>query len=236
MPADDLAPGDGRCPRAATSTSAAYEARASEYIDAVGSMADVHPSDLRIVETWASTVHGRVLDAGCGPGHWTAHLADLGLDIRGIDLVEGFLRHARAAHPGVRFDRVSIDDIDEDDGAIGGILSWFSTIHHSPSALHVPLSEFARVLRPGGTLVVGFFSGTRVEGFDHAVTRAHRWPLEELGTRLDAADFDVVETHLRTTRGARPVGTIVAERRARAATGRERANAAAPGKDDGVRA
>ena len=46
----------------------------------------VHPVDRRIVETWAGTVDGTVLDAGCGPGHWTAHLASRGVDVRGADL------------------------------------------------------------------------------------------------------------------------------------------------------
>jgi len=158
-------------------------------------------------------VKGRVLDAACGPGHWTAHLAGLGLDVRGIDLVPAFLDHARSAHPSIRFDPGSIDAIDQADGSLGGVLAWFSTIHHEPSAVRTPLGAFARVLRPGGRLVLGHFVGVAVEPFDHAVTRAWRWPSDELHRLLEAADFDVVETHRRETRGERPVGAIIAERR-----------------------
>lgn len=176
-------------------------------------MSAVHPSDRQIVETWAADIDGDVLDAGCGPGHWTNHLNGLGLDARGIDLVPSFIDHARSTYPGIRFDLGSIDDIDADDGSLGGVLAWFSTIHHHPDDIHVPLSEFARVLRPGGRLLLGFFSGSEIEPFDHAVTRAYRWPAERLREVLDAAGFEVQETYLREARGQRPVGAIICERR-----------------------
>ena len=195
-------------------TAAAYTARAREYAEVLGSMAAVHPSDRDLVERWAREASGRVLDAGCGPGHWTAHLASLGIEVRGIDLVPDFVDHARRSFPGVRFDRGNIDDLDEPDASYGGVLSWFSTIHHAPEAIAVPLAEFCRVLRPGGLLAFGFFTGPVVEPFDHAVTRAYRWPVAPLRTQLDAAGFDVIEVHVREEPGVRPVGAIIAERRA----------------------
>jgi len=104
------------------SVTAAYSARAAEYTELLGSMGAVHPSDRQLIDSWAAAVDGRVLDAGCGPGHWTGHLAGRGLDARGIDLVPSFVEHARAAYPGVRFDLESIEDIAEPDGALGGVL------------------------------------------------------------------------------------------------------------------
>jgi SAM-dependent methyltransferase len=196
-----------------TTTTAAYSARAGEYTAVLGSMSAVHPSDRQIIEDWASRIEGDILDAGCGPGHWTNHLHELGNSTRGIDLVPSFIDHARATYPGIRFDLQSIDQIDEVDGALGGILSWFSTIHHEPDAIGRPISEFARVLRPGGQLALGFFSGAQIESFNHAVTRAYRWPANELSDVLVAAGLDVIETHLRDVRGQRPVGAIICERR-----------------------
>lgn len=186
---------------------------AAEYTDLLGSMSAVHPSDRQIIDSWAAQLEGEVLDAGCGPGHWTNHLNELGLNVRGIDLVPSFIDHARSTYPGIRFDLRSIDAIDEIDGSLAGVLSWFSTIHHEPDAITTPISEFARVLRPGGQLALGFFSGTAIEPFDHAVVRAYRWPAEQLRELLDAVGFDVVETYLREAHGQRPVGTIICERR-----------------------
>ena len=191
---------------------AAYSTRAAEYAEVVGTMDAVHHSDRHLVEEWAKSIDGTILDAGCGPGHWTNNLAGHGCDIRGLDLVPEFIAHARATYPGVRFDHGSLESIEEPDDAIGGILSWFSTIHHDPSRISVPLTEFARVLRPGGTLLLGYFdSADTVEPFDHAVVRAYRWPAAALQATLNDAGFVAVETHRRAERGRRPVGAILCE-------------------------
>lgn len=79
-----------------TTTTAAYSARAGDYTRLLGSMASVHPSDQRVIDSRAERMTGRVLDAGCGPGHWTDHLTRLSLNARGIDLVPAFLDHARS--------------------------------------------------------------------------------------------------------------------------------------------
>jgi ubiquinone/menaquinone biosynthesis C-methylase UbiE len=96
--------------------------------------------------------------------------------------------------------------------SLGGVLSWYSLIHHDPLDIRTPLAEFARVIRPGGGLLVGFFEGPAVETFDHAVTTAYRWPVVELGEWLVAAGFEVMETHTRTGIGYRPHGAIIARR------------------------
>lgn len=192
-------------------TVSAYASRAAEYADALGSMSATHHADRHLIEAWASATSGPLLDAGCGPGHWTDHLARRGADIRGIDLVPEFIDHARATYPDARFDIGSIDAIDEPDDSLDGVLSWFSTIHHEPSTIATPLAEFARTLRPGGSLLLGYFDGSRIEAFDHAVIRAYRWPAEELQLALVSAGFDIVETHRRAERGRRPVGAILCE-------------------------
>lgn len=190
----------------------AYATRAAGYIALLGSMSAVHPSDRALVDAWAAKLHGPVLDAGCGPGHWTAHLAARGLDARGVDLTPAFIEHARVAAPGIPFSVGSIDHLDAQDGSLGGILSWFSVIHHEPDRIGVPLTEFARALRPGGLLLLGCFDGATVKPFDHAVVRAYRWPASEMRRQLDAVGFEIVSTHRRSEPGRRPVAAIVARR------------------------
>ncbi|MBW0252868.1 class I SAM-dependent methyltransferase [Cellulomonas sp. PS-H5] len=174
-------------------------------------MSAVHPSDRQLVETWVDGVAGPVLDAGCGPGHWTDHLVGRGHDARGIDLVPAFVERARSVYPGVPFAVGSIDRIDEPDASLGGILAWYSTIHHAPDRIGVPLAEFARTLRPGGSLLLGYFdSESTVDRFDHAVAPAYRWPAPALRAMLGDHGFEVVEQHRRTGRGHRPHGAVVA--------------------------
>ena len=98
-------------------------------------------------------------------------------------------------------------------GSVGGILAWYSLIHHEPSTVRAALEEFARVIRVGGSLLLGFFIGPAVEPFDHAVVTAYRWSPEALSTELRAAGFDIIETHTRIGRTPkpRPHGAIVAQ-------------------------
>lgn len=189
-----------------------YSARSQEYVDLCGSMTSTHPSDLALVSSWAATLAGPVLDAGCGPGQWTEFLGECGLPVSGIDLVPEFVERARAQHPDLSFEVGSFEALDVATESLGGVLSWYSLIHHSPQDIDVPLAEFARVIRPGGGLLVGFFEGAAVGTFDHAVTTAYRWPVSELSQRLVTAGFEVIETHTRTGSGYRPHGAITARR------------------------
>jgi SAM-dependent methyltransferase len=189
-----------------------YSARAQEYTDLFGSMTSTHPSDRALASSWAATLTGPVLDAGCGPGQWTDFLAECGLAASGIDLVPEFVERARLQYPDLSFDIGGFETVDAADESLGGVLSWYSLIHHSPQDIRTPLAEFARVIRPGGGLLVGFFDGATEEAFDHAVTTAYRWPVAELGQELVTAGFEVIETHTRTGSGHRPHGAITALR------------------------
>ncbi|MEN0137336.1 MAG: class I SAM-dependent methyltransferase [Rhodococcus sp. (in: high G+C Gram-positive bacteria)] len=189
-----------------------YSARSQEYTDLFGSMTSTHPSDRALVSSWAAALTGPVLDAGCGPGQWTDFLAACGVAASGIDLVPAFVERARTQYPRLAFDVGSFEALDAATESLGGVLSWYSLIHHSPHDIQIPLAEIARVIRPGGGLLVGFFEGAAVETFDHAVTTAWRWPVSELGRQLVDAGFEVIETHTRTGTGYRPHGAITARR------------------------
>ncbi|MGF0115132.1 class I SAM-dependent methyltransferase [Promicromonospora sp. Marseille-Q5078] len=195
--------------------SADYAARAEEYTALFGSMDAVHDDDRDLVTRWAAGLTGRVVDAGCGPGHWTDFLARQGLDAEGVDLAEPFLERARSAYPGVGFRRASLDDLGVPDESLGGVLAWYSLIHTPPEEMDAVLAGLARAVAPDGGLLVGFCRGPRVEPFDHAVTRAWYWPIEELAARLHRAGFEVVAAAARTDPGVRPHGAISARRRPR---------------------
>ncbi|MEC5185480.1 SAM-dependent methyltransferase [Cryobacterium sp. MP_3.1] len=188
----------------------AYSRRAGEYAEQLGSMASVHPLDRQLLTGWAGRQGGPVIDAGCGPGHWTGYLAERGVSIRGVDLVSGFIEHARRTYPNVSFAVGDVGALPEPAGTVAGILAWYSLIHHEPGALRHALAEFARVLRPGGELLLGFFEGPVLEPFEHAIATAFRWPVDALSAELRAAHFDVIETHTRTGPGHRPHGAILA--------------------------
>lgn len=194
------------------SVAAAYGARAREYIDLFGEIDAAAEADQDAVLSWARTAEGPVIDVGCGPGQWTRFLADHGIDIEGIDPAPEFIAAARRRHPGIRFRSGQAENLDVDDGSLGGILSWFSLIHTEPAHIAAALTEFARALRPGGILALGFFEGPELAPFDHAVTTAYFWPLDALAARVEACGFTITTATRRTDPGSRPQGFISAVR------------------------
>jgi SAM-dependent methyltransferase len=132
---------------------------------------------------------GPVADLGCGPGHLTAHLRSLGLDVFGVDVSPAMIELARAAEPALRFEVGSMTALDLPDASLAGILTWYSVIHTPPADVPGIFAEFTRTLAPGGHVLLGCFEsdGGPVTEFDHKVTTAYRWPLDELASMAAAA-------------------------------------------------
>ena len=193
----------------------AYAAVADLYIGLFGTSGQVHPDDLAFIGRHLSGRPGTVLDLGCGPGHLTDYLRSLGVDAIGIDLVPEFIAHAKATHPHGSYHLGSMMSLDAEDGSVAGILAWYSMIHLPPPDLDAALAELRRVMRPAGTLVIGYVDGDEVSTFDHKVVTAYRRPVDELSARLARAGFTEVEREQRPGDGTqRPHAAIAAIRSA----------------------
>ncbi|MFC8531165.1 class I SAM-dependent methyltransferase [Nocardia sp. NPDC057227] len=169
---------------------AAYDAVAELYTDVTRDQVATDPYGRALFTAFAEQVRGPVLDAGCGPGRITAHLRDLGLDIAGLDLSERLIETARSEYRGIRFDLGDLSALPHRDGTLGGLVSWYSFIHVPPERLPAVFAEFARVLAPGGKLLLGFFAeapGAQPAAFDHRVIRAYRWAPDRLAGLLGTA-------------------------------------------------
>ncbi|MFC9352872.1 class I SAM-dependent DNA methyltransferase [Arthrobacter sp. NPDC057013] len=189
---------------------AAYSNRAAEYVALFGEVERAHEQDRELIGRWAQAVRGPVIDAGCGPGHWTDFLKGLGADVQGIDLVQVFVEHARSRFPDVPFRVASFADLGVPDGHLGGVLAWYSLIHLSPHDLEAALDEFGRSIAPGGSLLLGFFEGPDGAPFAHAVATAYFLSPEVMADRLARAGFQVREVCRRSDPGARSQAGIIA--------------------------
>lgn len=192
---------------------AAYDARANEYIAKLGSLEQMAPQDRETIETWCDATAGRILDAGCGPGHWADLLSAQGQrDVIGADASERFVSSARERFPHVSLLVADLVALPIATASLGGVLAWFSIIHAAPEDVPRALAEFARVIEPRGSLLLGFFDGDVVEPFDHAVTTAYYWSAAALSELLVDHGFVVKHAAARQDEGVRRQGHIVATR------------------------
>lgn len=95
---------------------------------------------------------GTVLDAACGTGRYAAHLAARGHRVIGVDASVEMLARARDRVPEATFVRGDLHRLPLADGAVDVVVCALALVH-VPSLVPV-LAEFARVLRPGGHLVI----------------------------------------------------------------------------------
>ena len=95
---------------------------------------------------------GVALDAACGTGRFAEFLARRGHQVIGTDSSPDMLAHARRRVPGGEFHLAALDQLPLPDDSVDVIICALALVH-VPSLPPV-LAEFARVLRPGGDLVI----------------------------------------------------------------------------------
>ncbi|MFJ1461669.1 class I SAM-dependent methyltransferase [Nocardia sp. N2S4-5] len=133
--------------------------------DIVAEFAELAPPDYWRVELAALPEGSRVLDLGCGAGRNTVVAAGLPLVVHACDVSAGMLTAARRAvaerAPGrvVRFEQASFDALPYDDLSFDAVLAS-GVLHNAPdpAVLRAAIGEIARVLTPGGKLLLNVFT------------------------------------------------------------------------------
>jgi SAM-dependent methyltransferase len=95
---------------------------------------------------------GTALDAACGTGRHAAYLAQLGHHVIGVDQSREMLDHAARRLPEADLRQADLDDLPLGDDTVDVVVCALA-LTHVPDLAPV-LAEFARVLRPGGHLVI----------------------------------------------------------------------------------
>jgi ubiquinone/menaquinone biosynthesis C-methylase UbiE len=112
------------------------------------------PAAREILAGWPTGL--RVLDAACGTGRHTLHLAELGHAVNGVDqsreMLTAAMQKAAASHAQIAFALASTSALpfptDAYDAAVCSLL-----FDHLP-AIEPTVAELARVVRPGGRLLI----------------------------------------------------------------------------------
>ncbi|MET8635723.1 class I SAM-dependent DNA methyltransferase [Streptomyces sp. NPDC004096] len=141
----------------------AYDAMAPDYHAHHPDTPGNRPLDLALVGALADLVRGNgpapLADLGCGPGHVTARLQDLGVPVFGVDVSPRTVDLARRTHPGVRFHVGTMTALDLPPDTLGGIAALYAVDHVPGEHLATAFDEFHRVLTPGGHVLVAFRTG-----------------------------------------------------------------------------
>lgn len=155
-----------------SATRVAYDIVAADYAHLLQSELAKKPMDRAVIAAFSELVQGTgnrtVADIGCGPGRVTAHLDSLGLKAFGIDLSPAMVAVARRAYPALRFEEGTMEALALVSGRLGGVVAWYSIIHTPPDRLPGVFREFARVLIPGGYLLLAFQTGDEPRHITHA--------------------------------------------------------------------
>jgi 2-polyprenyl-3-methyl-5-hydroxy-6-metoxy-1,4-benzoquinol methylase len=95
----------------------------------------------------------KILDFGCGRGEFTSHLATLGFQAVGLDISPQAVEFNQRDYPHLEFVQVDPEaPAPFPDGCFDAI--WSSEVIEHVYDVHGIFAEFARLLRPGGRLVV----------------------------------------------------------------------------------
>jgi SAM-dependent methyltransferase len=190
----------------------AYDTVAEDYAAHLPDTRAEAPLDLAMVAAFAEAVGSEdapVLDAGSGTGRMSRHLAGLGCRVEGTDLSPRMVAMARRDHPDLAFTVGALTALPYRDGRFAGVMLWYSIIHTPPAALGPVFAEVARVLRPAGTVLVGFQSGDGVRDVSAAYRRfghdieleRHLHTADQVASRLEAVGLRETCRLVRRARG-----------------------------------
>lgn len=204
-------------------TRSSYDTVAVSYADQLREAIAGEPYLRAALALFADMVHaaggGPVADVGCGPGHVTAHLHELGVDAFGIDLSPGMIDVARSDHPDLRFEVGTMTDLPLADASVTALLAFWSLIHVPDDEIPAVLGHFRRVVRPGGPLLLGFHVGDesrlKTQGYGgHPMhVHVHRRQPARMTDWLRDAGFTVEAQWLLDLDESRPGAVLFARRR-----------------------
>ena len=159
-----------------------YDALASAYAREISGELDHRPLERTLLEKFAAACDGPICDLGCGPGQVTEYLNRFNANVIGLDLSPCMLQEARAMHSEIIFLQGNMLNLPFADAKLAGIIAFYSIIHFDSHQVARAFAEMARVLKPGGSVLLGVHVGREVVHVDE---------LWGIPIDFDAAFFDL---------------------------------------------
>lgn len=102
------------------------------------------------------------LDVGCGEGRFCRMLRAEGIECTGIDPTPALIAHARELDHNGAYIEAGGEALPFDDASFDLVVSYLSLI--DMPEITAPIAEMARVLKPGGTLLIANLNGFNTAG------------------------------------------------------------------------
>jgi ubiquinone/menaquinone biosynthesis C-methylase UbiE len=188
---------------------AVYDVVAGTYVQFAGidiNSATEHPVDRSLLGAFIELIKRqtvrRVADVGCGPGRVASLMADHDLNVLGVDVSPAMLAIASAAHPHIDFAEGQLDALPIESGVLAGAVCWYSIIYTPRHRLIEAFGELARVLIPGGSLLLAFQAEgnplQREDAFGSGLPlTSYRHSVGDVVGRLEESGFNVSTTVIR---------------------------------------
>jgi ubiquinone/menaquinone biosynthesis C-methylase UbiE len=148
-------------------TRQAYNLAAQKYHDLFHNEMNEKEYDRKLLDSFAARFNkdSLICDAGCGPSaHIGEYLFDKGIKVVGVDISEKCIDLAKLNNPEMEFEYADISNLPFDDNSFNGLISYYSIINTPKIYIPKIFSEFRRVLKPDGYLLVAVKAGT-TEGY-----------------------------------------------------------------------
>jgi SAM-dependent methyltransferase len=138
-----------------------YDLIARDYAVHIGNELAGKPFDRGILARFAAAQAGRgkVCEMGCGPGHVSRFLRDLGADVFGLDLSPGMVEEARRLNPDIDFREDNMMALTLADSSLAAIVAFYSIVNFPHDSLPAVFAEMHRVLQPQGVALIAFHAG-----------------------------------------------------------------------------
>ncbi len=149
-----------------------------------------HRLIIRLIKKWVGKkTNLKILDAGCGTGGLMDQLANVG-EVSGIDFSLVAVRFSKAR--GHRVIRANVEKIPFPPKTFD-LLTSIDVIYHKAVGDDLKaLSEFKRVLRPNGRLILRVPANKfLMSAHDKHVHTARRYSMTELSTKLQKSGFQI---------------------------------------------
>lgn len=181
-----------------------YDRVAADYARRIFRELENKPLDRQLLKQFAATVaaDGEICDMGCGPGHVTRFLHNVGARVFGLDLSPQMIEEARRLNPEIRFMASDMMALDLPDESLAGITAFYAIVNIPSESLPRVFCEMARVLQADGLLLLSFHIGEESfylpQLWDHPITM--NWfyfPTAGIRRMLEQAGFQIEQLNER---------------------------------------